>query len=145
MKAQSAHSARSSVYLELLGNAGIYSVNYDRLLSPTASGRIGVMLFSVNGRSPNGGNVTVTLVPVMVNYLKGNNHKFEVGVGPLFAFASGKFDEIGFEESGVGGTATIGYRYQPQKGGFNFRVGFTPIFASGGVLPLVGVSFGFGF
>jgi hypothetical protein len=139
LKAQSEKTARNTVYVELLGNAGLYSVNYDRLLSPSVSGRVGAMFISY-------GEVGVTLVPVMVNYLRGNNHKVELGVGPVFIIASADFDGFGsLESAGVGGTATFGYRYQPKKRGFNFRVGFTPIVFGGEVFPSGGLSVGFGF
>ncbi len=150
VKAQSEKTARNSVYVELLGNAALYSVNYDRLLSPSVSGRAGVMYISADALTTTSGSkvggVSVTLVPVMLNYLSGKNHKFELGAGPVFIFASADFDELGsFSGSGVGGTATFGYRYQPKKGGFNFRAGFTPIFGDGGFFPSGGISFGFGF
>jgi len=45
----------------------------------------------------------------------------------------------------VGGTATIGYRYQQNDGGFLFRIGFTPLFGSGGFQPWGGLSLGFSF
>ena len=45
----------------------------------------------------------------------------------------------------VGGTATIGYRYQPSNGGFLFRIGFTPFFAEDGFAASGGISLGFSF
>jgi hypothetical protein len=145
-RAQSVRTAHNSVYLELLGNGALYSMNYDRMFSESVGGRIGVMYIALNEDQGND-NVSVTFVPVMVNYLVGEGkHKLELGLGALLVFASGGFDETGdFEGSGVGGTATFGYRLQPPGGGFVFRVGFTPIFSSSGFLPWGGASFGFGF
>lgn len=139
-------TAYNSVYLELAGNGIIYSMNYDRMFLESFSGRIGIMFLSATSES-GGGNVSITFLPIMANYLIGSaNHKFEVGVGPLIVIASATFTETGsFSGTAVGGTATAGYRYQPTDGGFNFRAGFTPIFGAGGFLPWAGVSFGYGF
>ncbi|HLL46985.1 MAG TPA: hypothetical protein VK399_09745 [Longimicrobiaceae bacterium] len=132
--------ARNSVYVELLGNGVLYSMNYDRKFSDHVSGRVGLMALGA------------ALVPVMGNYLAGNgNHRLELGAGPLLIFAPDelKLDEAEELEStsdfAVAGTATLGYRYQPVYGGFVFRIGFTPVFGEGGVFPWVGASFGYAF
>jgi hypothetical protein len=87
------------------------------------------------------GSISVTLVPVMVNYLSGKNHKFEVGAGPVFIFASADFDELGsFSGSGVGGTATFGYRYQPQKAASIFASALPPSSATAAFSPPEGLA-----
>jgi hypothetical protein len=40
------------------------------------------------------------------------------------------------------GTGVVGYRYVPSHGGFDFGIGFTPLFGEGGFLPWGGMHFG---
>lgn len=139
-----AQGAKNAVYAELAGNALIYSVNYDRRFGQNFTGRLGVMRAGVGG-------VSFTNIPIMGNYLVGSgNHRFELGIGPQIFIVSidvGNDSGFGFEEDGTafGGTATIGYRYQPTDGGFVFRVGLTPSFSSAGFLPWAGLSLGYAF
>ncbi|MFQ5865286.1 MAG: hypothetical protein ACE5IW_08680 [bacterium] len=145
--AQSARTDHNSIYLELLGNGILYSINYDRMFSESICGRIGIM-YIPTGEVDGEENVNVTIVPVTANYLVGKGkHKLELGLGALFVFADRDFDEQGgaVDEQGVAGTATFGYRFQPLNGGFVFRIGFTPIFTDNGFAPWGGLSFGYGF
>jgi len=142
-------SKPNSIYLELLGNGGFYSVNYDRQFSDDFGARIGFMyvedfLFFTD--------VKILLIPITLNYLIGSgNNKLELGGGPLIGFESGRDSFLGLSEgekssgSRIGATATIGYRYQKSDGGFLFRIGFTPLFTSEGILPWAGISLGFSF
>lgn len=137
-------TARNAFYVELLGNGILYSLNYDRMITPKVSARVGVAALAAADDSTSAG---VVAAPIMVNYLfgEGNSH-FETGVGLMLA--SGAVDEVGDEEddafSGAVGTATLGYRYQRPGGGFVFRAGLTPFFSTDGILPWFGVSFGYG-
>lgn len=137
----------NSIYFEALGNGGLYSVNYDRLFTDNFGARVGFMyiseidFFFVSEED-------LLLIPATINYLLGNKHKFELGVGLVLASVSstGVFGfESGESSSNVVGTATIGYRYQKPKGGFLFRAGFTPLFNSNGFQPYAGVSIGVSF
>lgn len=73
--------------------------------------------------------------------------RFEAGIG--LALMAGGIDNVeGFEDegfSGATGTAALGYRYQRPGGGFVFRVGLTPLFGPGGILPWGGLSLGYSF
>ena len=146
-RAQAQDIARNSVYIELLGNGGLYSLNYDRKITNNVSARVGLMAFG--GESTDGDRIGLSLVPLMANYLVGkHNHRLELGGGPVVAYAAGNIKEHGigeFSDFGLVGTATFGYRYQPLQGGFNFRLGFTPLFSASSVAPSFGVSFGYGF
>lgn len=129
--------ARDAVYLELLGNGVLYTVNYDRRFTDDLTGRVGLGVF---------GGVAV---PVMANYLLGEGRgRLELGAGVVLIGASdvdiGEVDP-GEEEQDLdwlAGTATVGYRYQPASGGFVFRIGLTPLFSLHGGVPWLGVSFG---
>ena len=107
--------AKNAVYLELVGNGGIISANYDRFLTQNVGLRIGVgsLLSSF-------GEVTF---PVMVNYNIGKDYRFEIGVG-LLHIPDGKWD-------GTLPCVNIGYRYQSIEGGNVFRIGFTPFLGEG--------------
>jgi len=141
------------IYVELLGQGGLYSVNYEHRFSPSLSGRVGftswslptTFLFQV-------GKIDVIGFPLMLSYLtgEGNSH-LEVGVGGVLG--SGRWTATSFWGESVSdgprtfvvGTATVGYRYQPVHKGFLFRIGATPIFGSSGVRMLGGLSGGYAF
>lgn len=134
--------ARNAVYLELLGNGLIYSFNYERRITPAAGVRAGI-----------GGFGTAGAVPVMFTYLLGGTrHHLDLGVGPLLVFGpdavedeQGNLIEDPATSAALLGTGTFGYRFQPDDGGFVFRIGLTPLFSFGGILPWVGMSLGYAF
>lgn len=143
-------SAANVLYIEGLGNGGLYSLNYERLFADVVSLRVGFSYAAGTSTLSGGGSTsssswTWLTVPVMVNYLGiGNDrHHLELGAGILFLHVTGSTSTTSFAEGGaVGGTATLGYRLQPREGGFVFRAGFTPIFGRGGILPWGGISLG---
>lgn len=121
---------RNAIYFELGGNAFIYSLNFDYKFARHVSGRIGASVAKYYG--------AYVLFPTMINYLVGSgNSRLELGAGLANWFSDNSYF--------MSGTATIGYRYQPLKGGFNFRIGFTPMIFHYGVRPWVGISLGHGF
>jgi hypothetical protein len=148
--------AKNAVYAELLGNAILYSVNYERRFSDVVAARLGFSYFGLSASvsdatSSASARANFFLFPVMANFLVGGrNNKLELGVGALALIVSGSAEGVSFGEkvtatgaaAAVAGTATIGYRYQPRDGGFVFRVGATPIIGKGGALPWGGISFG---
>jgi hypothetical protein len=138
--------AKNTFYVELLGNAAVYSLNYERFFTPKLGVRVGGMF--LRGETDEGDEATVGLFPVMATYLlgEGNSH-FETGLGIGIVTASADIEEVDEEFSGsaVYGTATLGYRYQKPTGGVIFRVGFTPAYADGNLIPWVGASVGYAF
>lgn len=153
-------SARNSVYLELGGNAGLYSLNYERFLIDDGALRIGLMYMSVSATATSGtttasGSASWFGAPLMFSYLGigSPNHKLELGAGVvLMSFSAGAStfsataNASGFV---VAGTATVGYRYVPVDGGINFKAGFTPlVLQTAGTtyfMPWAGLSIGYGF
>lgn len=132
--------ARDAVYVELLGNGVLYTVNYDRRFTDNLTGRVGLGVF---------GGVAV---PVMANYLFGEGRgRLELGGGvELIGASDVDFGDLDEQEEvrdsdALVGTATVGYRYQPATGGFVFRIGLTPLFSLDGGLPWLGISFGHAF
>lgn len=130
-----------SVYAEI-GGPGLASINFDTRFGRSESGiggRIGVGGFSVDGDG-------IVTIPIGLNYLIGKDHKnyFELGAGVTPLFLSGK--DISGNFSSTFGHLWIGYRLQPQNGGFTFRAGICPIFGNGFFVPYyAGLSFGYKF
>ncbi|MDB5153677.1 MAG: hypothetical protein JWR54_2428 [Mucilaginibacter sp.] len=132
-------------YLEVGGPGLAISANYDSRFNKQRDGwgyRIGLGGFIA------GGNNVIT-VPFQVNYLIGEHSSmFEVGAGTTFLSSRGdnkgktwEFDKI----TGFVATGTIGYRYQPQHKGINFRLAFVPILYDEGIIPAGGISVGYTF
>ena len=165
-RAQDSHSvgvgksvmAEYSIFLELGGNGLIYSINLDRMISPDMGVRIGIgyMGLSAGTTTPdepdNSVSASMLIVPATFNFFVGShegNHlgssKLELGLGAVLVDINGDFGGTKFSGAGVGGTATIGYRYQPYDGGFLFRIGFTPVFVQSAFFPWAGISFGLTF
>ena len=128
------------VFLEAGGNGIYWTINYERMFTDNISGRIGL------GYMPNNDNVFTA--PVMVNYLWGDtDHKVELGIGVLFVGADSDINRFNgnLDQNGVGGTATLGYRFQPAGECWTFRAGYTPFFGLGGYQNWGGISFGYAF
>jgi pentapeptide MXKDX repeat protein len=141
----SQQSRARMVFLELGGPGLALTVNYDA--------RFGEALdkwgYRVGAGYYNTGANYVFSVPLQINYLYGNNTNYvELGVGTTFLHSHGttggsvfQFDNI----TGFIGTATIGYRYQQEGGGVNFRIAFVPVLYNEGVLFEGGLSIGYSF
>lgn len=136
--------AKNTFFVELLGNAAIYSLNYERFFTPQLGIRVGAMYIQAEDE---GDEISVGLFPIMATYLfgEGNSH-FETGLGIGIGTAGIETTNLGEDwDSEVYGTATLGYRYQKPTGGVIFRAGFTPAFAGGNLIPWVGASVGYAF
>ena len=145
-EATTAVTAPNAVIFEFLGNALVYSVNYERALTPRVGVRVGVMHLPAN-ETHNGFSYEdrLTLVPLMVHYLTGARNKhLEVGGGIVFAHGDYRSsDNLGTRRnsgSAAYGTVTFGYRYQKPAGRNIFRIGLTPVFDASGGLPWLGIA-----
>jgi hypothetical protein len=144
-------TAKNTIFLELLGNGGLYSVNYDRWVHDMVSVRVGASFISLGASSSSSSaNISLFTMPIMGNFLIGSDsHKFEAGLGALLVYASASATSgatsVFANGFGVAGTGTVGYRYSDPKGGFVFRIGVTPLFGAGGFRFWGGLSFGYGF
>ena len=111
---------RNSVYAELGGNGGLYSLNYDRILTSNKyvlSGRIGISIGQTLTNNLSG------IFPMELNALIFNEtpHHLEMGVGVAPYIDYSKQFELY-------SSFRIGYRYQNfKKNGVIFRAGFTPM------------------
>ncbi len=135
----------TGAFLEVGGAGLAISANYDTRFGKARDGwgyRIGVGAFVSDGNS-------VITIPFQVNYLiGGHTSMLEVGAGTTFLNSKGNskgktfiFDNI----TGFIATTSIGYRYQPESKGINFRIAFTPLLTGDGVIPAGGISFGYTF
>jgi hypothetical protein len=136
------------VFVEILGNGLIGSINYDQRFDKRFDGlgfKGGISYFAFNGSS-------VAAFPFGLNYLLGKDGKyFEMGLGATylrFADSSNTFS-VGNERTigdGLAGNMIFGYRREPVDGGFLFRASMTPIFGSGTFFPFYfGISLGYAF
>jgi hypothetical protein len=126
-----------SVYLELGGNSVLYSFNYDYTISLCEETKLAIGSgFGVNivPAAPSSDWKNICFLTPSLNLLFGKkSHHVETGVSMILT-GEGKAPAI-----------RLGYRYQPVKGGFLFRIGFTPVGAGGIIIPLAGLSFGYTF
>lgn len=142
------HTSNKILFLELGGPGLAVSLNYDQRLS-CECGKEGWGYRVGMGYFGDGGN-TVFTIPLQINYLLGINGKYlELGGGTTFLNSTGDnkgktfiFDRV----TGFVGTATIGFRYEPEKS-LNLRLAFVPIFAGQGegIIYAGGLSAGYTF
>ena len=139
------YAAKNTIFVELGGNAAIYSINYERFFEESWGIRVGI------GALWDSEN-TVALVPLLFNKYWGNQnspHKFETGLGATFGHHHERDRYWGHNyhniHQGVMGTATLGYRYLPKEKGMTFKFAFTPFFDQDTFIPWVGISLGYAF
>ena len=142
---QSYGDRAQNLYFEIGGPGLALTVNYDTRFGEKRNGlgyRVGAGYFA------DGGNNVFT-VPLQVNYLFGETTSLlEIGGGTTFlnSYGDNKGKHFIFDRvTGFVGTATLGYRYQPEEKGFNFRIAFVPIFYDEGIIAAGGISFGYTF
>lgn len=136
------HSRKNHVFFELLGNGGVYSINYERFLGDTGpSVRTGISVFDCES---SGSLVRIRFAavtsPWLASYhLGAGNHKLQLGAGATIVYSYGDDRQLS-----VLGTAVVGYRYLPEDSAFTFGIGFTPLvrLTSVDAIPLFGVSVG---
>jgi len=144
---QEERSANNAIYLELLGPALFYSIDYDRAFGDFAA-RIGFGYFSVgttavsgNGTSVSSAKASFLAVPITVSYLGvgSKKHMLELGAGVTILSLGAGFNTFGAEGSSanasaiiVAPTGIVGYRLQPPDGGFFLHAGLAPELFIGG-------------
>ena len=152
--APAGRTAYNSIYLELGGNALVYSVNYERIMPAGAALRAGLSYMSVSASSGSAAaNASVVGIPLTFSYLgRGTGSlKLELGAGASFEKFSGS-SSVGFGNDIKAGafvplaTFIAGIRIAPPKGGFTFKLAFTPFYhPDTGFFPWGGMSFGMAF
>lgn len=133
---------KQAVYVEGLGNYGLYSVNYEYKF-PLANN---VRLATGVGTSYLS-QLNLLLVGVPANFIIGKKHSFEAGVNPICILG----DATGGDLRTVGKDFILslraGYRYESNSG-FLFRIAFTPLLDNDKTInlyPWGGISVGYCF
>ncbi|MCX2740232.1 hypothetical protein [Pontibacter anaerobius] len=131
--AQQAEGKRNSFFLELGGNGGFYSLNYDRILMASGgwslAGRMGAMYYGTDSGGMEAGRSVWLAAPLEVSWLRGRrNHRLELGLGvtPLYQ----EYPEEGSsqeKELRLLPVGRVGYRFQRAEGGMFYKAGFTPM------------------
>jgi len=142
-------TAQFATYMEILGQGGLVTFNYDRRFTNSADGpgfRIGLGYVNL-------GKFQGYTFPVGLNYLQGSNGKyFEIGLGVTYGKIGiiDKFDN----EARLAGNMFFGFRYQPEDRGLNIRAGLATFVGNikrveqeneAFFIPLPGISFGYTF
>jgi len=137
-----------SFYFELLGNAGLYSFNYEHNIYNSINGRIGISYI------PSFGVGNMITSPLIISYYgQKNNITPEIGLGFLFGHIYGNSstnrpmfdDNNNTTKTKALFTATIGLRFY--KNDNVYRLTYTPILSHDHsyILHLGGLSFGIRF
>lgn len=132
-----------SVFLELLGNGGLYSINYEYNFYQDFNSRAGFSFYS-------GIAGTVVAFPIMLNHFK-KDAKFSPEFGFGFLTGIGKGSPLNSESSKsklfVVLTATLGMRFISSDNEDLIRIGYTPFFSpeKNKYLNFGGLSFGIRF
>ena len=144
-------STPNHLYVEVLGNGGPWSINFERESGPVRlrAGYAGWSTSDLFGA----GTSRFSTFPLTVSHVRGDgNHHLETGAG--VTFGSESFSSAwgeGESSSFTTFTGILGYRYQKPHGGFVFRLLFTPMYGLGsaetaypdrGFFPSVGLSVG---
>lgn len=147
---------RNAAYFEFAGQGLLYSINYEYRFNKHLSLRAGFTTWRINTLDIliiQIKNFRYTSLPVMLDYLIGKrDNYFEIGMGVMLSYLAISDASI-FYMGNTGyrkgtelfGTATLGYRYQRDDGGFIFRAGIMPIFINSGFVVNIGLSLGYGF
>ena len=119
-----------AVYVELLGNGGVYSVNYERALTPAVRVRVGAASWTTDSFWSNA-ETRIQTFPMTLHVVSGGGaHHLETGIGVLPGHRSRDRD-FGVPGGFVSLIAFVGYRYERPPRRFVFRMGFTPFYGFG--------------
>ncbi|MBS4014309.1 MAG: hypothetical protein KGZ97_11215 [Bacteroidetes bacterium] len=135
---------KNSAYLELGGNGILYSIGYDRLYKITNYSKLtlGSGLTYIFSEYYNRHRLWAS---PQINYLIGEKKFLEVGIGLTIPVITDNYINmpplIGFYR--------LGFRYQREDGGLQFRIGLTPICLVSesrlSIAPWAGISIGWTF
>lgn len=132
--------ATKLLYLEVKGNGGKFSLNYEQLIAMSdhaaASTRFGISAFPAGDQGFDFG------IPITVSGLFGGGNLFgEIGAGTSVLFTNRLMEE-GAE---ITPTGILGVRFHPDyKGGLLLRFGYTPFLKDANIKHGWGFSIGLG-
>jgi hypothetical protein len=116
---------RNALYLELLGNGGLYSVNYERRMKDRIALRVGVGTWdSTDLLSDSQKDERILAFPMTVSLIRGGRHGgFEVGGGLL---TGRETSDLGSSRNILALTGIVGYRRSPADSQSVLRISLTP-------------------
>lgn len=138
---------RQAVFIELLGNSPLMTLNYDKMLKRHHNDGFGVRagfglgeyIDSDYAQMPN-----YLSIPIGVTYIIGpKRHALEAGIGYTAQFLTSPIPEK--LPSRSSGNLNLGYRFQPLKDGLLFRLNWAPYYRRQVFTGWAGVSFGYSF
>jgi hypothetical protein len=145
----------NALSLELLGRAGLYSIDYDYSVSDSVGVGVGLSYLAIstttthtnpNFSYQNSGSASLIFVPLYANYyFSPNNHRGFLSAGAELVFGTATFNSNSY--SGAGALAVLGGGYEYRgDGGFLFRAApYLFVGLSGGVAISAGLSVGTAF
>jgi hypothetical protein len=134
------HYSQNSIFVEGLGAAIAYSVNYERMVIDDLGVRIGLSYLSIGAQAgSSSSSATYLFIPITASYVgvRSGKSSLELGGGATLLYVSAAASGAGVATNGSGivpfGVAMVGYRLQPigDKAGFMFRVGMSALIAPG--------------
>ena len=115
----------NAVYLELLGNGGLYSISYERALRPALRVRVGAAAWTAEGFWSEA-ETRIRTFPVMLQMVPGGGvHHLEAGIGVLPGYR-GRDRDVGASGGFVSLIGLVGYRYERPLRRFVFVPGSHP-------------------
>jgi len=119
----------NTLFIEIMGNALLYSVNYERLIKFKSKNKIAARIGFHFSNDFNKNIQKITSIPIEFSYLhpvSSKNHYLEFGLGLLYLYDI--FIDLNHVDQYFFATSRIGYRYQRRDGGFFLKAGITPLF-----------------
>lgn len=118
---------RNTLFVEIAGKGGFYSLNYDRILLDKGSwrvaGRVGGMFYRSKLNVVGTNYQTMVTLPFELSYLRGKrNHMVELGIGVTPVYR--KYDKVEQYSPNIlvfQPTPSISYRYQKREGGMFYK------------------------
>ena len=139
--AQKYYAKETALYMELFGNGGELSANFEKFIGETISLRVGGGLTGVTFRK---GYVIPFGMSLMFG---GRQNKLELGVGGSWIDIDDNGTDrtyLNVEEDQVVATGIFGYRFLGDYG-FTYRLAFTPAYTKDGFQAMGGAAFGYAF
>jgi hypothetical protein len=150
---QSSDARSNQVMVEVGGNCGLISLNYERIIFDEFAFRIGAGYLAIfesaseRGKSSDG-YLWMPTAAATLCYLVGESAvKFEAGGGLFIHLNKANACKAPFSKSCsvAGFTGILAYRHQPKEGGFTFRFALTPFTDFHTFILSLGASFGWSF
>ena len=128
-------------HVQIFGPGSLFSANLEKSVIGGLWLRTGLGVSGFDSQD-------AVTIPLIASYLVGFTHRLEVSAGVVYQHLfgySGMTNSSGFQE-----TASLGYRYQPELGGFVFRIVADPFVLIGSSSDVesqrfVGASIGYAF